>query len=239
MGSVRSDPSWSPLYRAGGVSALVFVLLVMLPVVLVFAAPVPPSEGASLLAYIAANKVVYLTELVCFVGLGVPAMVVFLAVGVAVKDVDKNLAAIGGLFGVASEVIALALGSSPQSLHGGLVLLSDSYATAQTDAQRGSLAGSADTLIAATNAVSWAGILTAAAILVLAIVMRRGLFGTPIVVLGILTGTVGIVCEAFRPLIGPAYLLYGLALPVWFGMVGWRLLRIAGASARETSSPRA
>jgi len=238
MGSARSDPSWSPLYRAGGASALVFVLLVMVPVVLVFAAPVPPTEGASVLAYIAANKVVYLTELVCFVGLGVPAMVVFLAVGVAVKDVDKNLAAIGGLFGVASEVIALALGSSPQSLHGGLVLLSDSYAAAQTDAQRVSLAGSADTLIAATNAVSWAGILTAAAILVLSIVMRRGLFGKPIVVLGILTGTVGIVCEAFRPLIGPVYLLYGLALPVWFGMVGWRLLRIAGASARETSSPR-
>ena len=238
MGSMRPDPSWSPLYRAGGVSAMVFVLLVMLPVVLVFAAPLPLTEGASLLDYIAANKVVYLTELVCFVGLGVPAMVVFLAVGVAVKDVDKNLAAIGGLFGVASEVIALALGSSPQSLHGGLVLLSDSYAAAQTDAQRVSLAGSADTLIAATNAVSWAGILTAAAILVLSIVMRRGLFGKPIVVLGILTGTVGIVCEAFRPLIGPVYLLYGLALPVWFGMVGWRLLRIAGASARETSSPR-
>jgi len=227
MGSADPDASWSPLYRAGGIAAGVFVLLVAVPVVLVFAAPLPPTEGASLLAYIAANKMVYLTELVCFVGLAVPAMIVFLAVGVAVKGLDKSLAAIGGLFGVASEIIALALGSSPQSLHGGLVLLSDDYAAAQTDAQRVSLVSSADTLIAATNAVSWAGILTAAAILTLSMVMRRGVFGMPTAVLGILTGAVGIVCEAFRPLIGPVYLLYGLALPVWFGMVGWGLLRIS------------
>ncbi len=227
MGSVGPDPSWSRLYRAGGISALVFVLLVVVPVVLVFVAPLPPTEGAALLAFIAANKVLYLTELVCFVGLAVPAMVVFLAVAVAVKDLDKNTAAIGGLFGIASEVIALALGSSPQSLHGGLVLLSDGFAAARTDAQRASLASSADTLIAATNAVSWAGVLTAAAILLLSLVMRRGVFGMPTAVFGILTGAVGILCEAFRPLIGGVYLLYGLALPVWFGMVGWRLLRIS------------
>ena len=38
----------------------------------------------------------------------------------------------------------------------------------------------------------------------------------------------GIVSEAFRPMIGPAYLLYGLLLPVWFALVGrtlWRLGR--------------
>ncbi len=83
------------------------------------------------------------------------------------EGVDKSIAAVGGLLGVASEIIALALGSSPQSLHGGLVVLSDSYAAAGTDAERAGLVSAADALIAATNAVSWAGILTAAAILVL------------------------------------------------------------------------
>ncbi len=53
---------------------------------------------------------------------------------------------------------------------------------------------------------------------------------------------VGILCEAFRPLIGGVYLLYGLALPVWFGMVGWRLLRISRPrqstrTARATGGP--
>ena len=69
--------------------------------------------GGALLEYIAAHQVIYLTELVCFVGLAVPALVVFIAVAVALKDANKSIAAIGGLFGIASEVIALALGSSP------------------------------------------------------------------------------------------------------------------------------
>jgi hypothetical protein len=207
------------------VSALLFVLLVVVPVALVFLAPLPPTEGAPLLEYIAEHKAVYLTQLVCFVGLAVPAMIAFVAAAVALKDVNKSMALIGGLFGVASEIIALALGSSPQSLHGGLVLLSDAYGAAGTAAERAGLVNAADALIAATNAVSWGGILTAAGILVLSLVMRRGVFGRLNAILGILTGGVGIVSEAFRPLIGPTYLVYGLLLPIWFAMVGWRLLR--------------
>jgi hypothetical protein len=207
------------------VSALLFVLLVVVPVALVLLAPLPPTAGAPLLEYIAEHKAVYLTQLVCFVGLAVPAMIVFVAVMVALKDVNKSMAVIGGLFGVASEIIALALGSSPQSLHGGLVLLSDAYAAAGTEAERAGLVNAADALIAATNAVSWGGILTAAGILVLSLVMRRGVFGRLTAILGILTGAVGIVSEAFRPMIGSTYLVYGLLLPIWFSMVGWRLLR--------------
>lgn len=230
MEPVGPDPSWSKLYRVGGVSALGFVALVLIPVVLVFLAPLPPTEGKALLEYIAANKAVYLIELVCFVGLAVPALVVFAAVAAAVKHVDKSIAAIGALFGIGSEIIALALGSSPQSLHGGLVILADSYAAAATDPQRAALASSADTLIAATNAVSWAGILTAAVIMLLSLLMRRGPFGTATAVLGILTGAIGIPFEALRPLIGPLYMVYGLALPVWFAMVGAALLRVNRAA---------
>jgi hypothetical protein len=220
------DMSWAPLYRAGAVSTLVFVLLVLVPVVLVFAAPVPPTDGRELLEYIAAHKIVYLTELVCFVGLSVPALVVFGALAVALGRLNKSMAAIGGLFGIASETIALALGGSPQSLHGGLVVLSDSYLAAGTDAERASLVSAADALIAATNAVSWAGILTAAAILVLSLIMRRGYFGSVVAILGVVTGAAGIVSEALRPMIGPAYLLYGLLLPTWFALVGWKLFRL-------------
>lgn len=214
------------LYKAGGLSAVVFVLLVLVPVVLVFAAPIPPVEGRALLAYIAEHKSVYLIELVCFVGLGVPALVVFSAVAVALKGVNKSLALVGGLFGVVSEAIALALGSSPQSLHGGLVVLSNSYASARTDAERAGLVSAAEALIAATNAVSWAGILTAAGILTLSLIARTGGFGRVVATLGVLTGVLGILSEALRPMIGPAYLLYGLLLPLWFALVGWKLFRM-------------
>ncbi|GAB3767361.1 hypothetical protein GCM10027600_19100 [Nocardioides ginsengisegetis] len=226
-----ADPSWAGLYRLGGLSAVVFVLLVVIPVTLVFAVPVAPVDGRALLPYIAAHKTVYLIELVCFVGLSVPALVVFGAVSVALKDASRSMAAVGGLLGVASEVIALALGSSPQSLHGGLVVLSNSYAEARTDAERAGIVSAADALIAATNAVSWAGILTATGILVLSLAMRKGIFGQVLPVMGVLTGALGIVSEALRPMIGPAYLVHGLLLPAWFGLVGWNLRRLGRRGA--------
>ena len=109
----------------------------------------------------------YLIELVCFVGLAVPALVVFSAVAVALKEVNRSIAAIGGLLGIVSETIALALGSSPQSLHGALVVLSHASQDVGTHAERAGQVAAAEALIAATNAVSWAGFLTAAAILLL------------------------------------------------------------------------
>lgn len=233
------DMSWASLYRAGAVSALLYVVLVLVPVSLVLAAPVPPTDGQALLEYVADHRIVYLTELVCFVGLAVPALVVFGALAVALKGQNATMAAIGGLFGIVSETIALALGSSPQSLHGGLVVLSDSYASAGTDTERTGLVSAADALIAATNAVSWAGILTAAAILILSLIMLKGRFGRAIGVLGVVAGAAGIVSEALRPVIGPVYMLYGLLLPTWFALVGWKLFRLARPSEPATPRPGA
>lgn len=228
--SAGPDLTWQPLYRIGGVAALVFVVLVLVPVVLVFAAPLPPVQGRALLEYIAANKAVYLVELVSFVGLAVPALLVFAALALALTGVNKAVAAIGGLFGIVSETIALALGSSPQSLHGGLVVLSDTYQLAGTEAERSSLVSAAEALIAATNAVSWAGILTAAGILVLSLVVWQGGWGRALAVVGIATGGIGVVSEALRPLIGSVYMGYGLLLPIWFAWIGWKLLHIERAN---------
>ena len=223
--TVSPDLAWRRLYLAGGVSGVVYVVLVLVPLVLVFAAPVPPDTGAPLLTYIAEHKTVYLVELVCFVGLAVPGLVVFAALAVALRSVDQSIAALGGLVGIVSEAVALALGSSPPSLHGGLVVLSNEYNRAESETTRAGLVSAADALIAATNAVSWAGILTAAAILLLSLLMRQRGYGTRLAVLGILTGAIGLVSEALRPVIGPGYLIYGLLLPTWFGWVAWKLLR--------------
>lgn len=229
--SRHAGSAWLPLNRIGGISGLVFVVLVMVPLILLFVAPVPPVDAAELLGYIADHRIVYLIELVCFVGLSVPALLVFVAATSALWTANPSRAVVGGLLGVVSETIALALGSSPQSLHGGLVVLSNSYAAAGTDTERAELTSAAWALIAAANAVSWAGILTAAAILVLSSIMAGTDFGRFLAVLGLVTGAVGIVSEALRPLIGPGYLLYGLLLPTWFGLVGWKLLRNARAGA--------
>ncbi len=236
---VSPDPSWRSLYRAGGVSAAIFVVLVIVPLVLIFTLPQPPiSGGAATLQYIASHKVVYLTELVSFVGLSVPAMVVFLALYAALKHVNKSYAAIGVLFGIASEVAALAYNSSPQSLNGGLLSLSDQYVAATTTAQRINLATAAESLIAVANGVAAAGILTAIGILIISLVMLKGVFHKGVAYLGIVTGILGIVCEPLRPILGIGYAVYGLLLPIWFIAVGWKLYRLGSSRSHARMAKR-
>lgn len=221
------DPSWRGLYRTASGSAVLFVVLIIVPLVLIFTTPQPPiSGGAATLQYIASHKFVYLTEFVSFVGLSVPAMVVFLALYEALKHLNKSYAALGALLGIASEVAALAYNSSPQSLNGGLLYLSDHYVAATSVAQRADFATAAESLIAVANAVAAAGILTAIGILILSLVMLKGVFHRGVAYLGIATGVLGIVCESLRPLLGLGYAIYGLLLPIWFIAVGWKLYRL-------------
>ncbi len=226
--SASPDPSWRGLYRVGGVSAAFYVVLIIIPLVLLNTTPLPPlSGGAAMLQYIASHKPVYIIELVSFVGLSLPAMVVFLALYVALKHLNKSYAALGALVGIASEVIALAYNSSPPSLNTGLLYLSDQYAAATTAAQRAAFATAAEGLIAVSNAVNAAGILTAMGILIFSLVMLKGVFHKGVAYLGIATGAIGIISEALRPIIGPGYYIYGLLLPIWFVAVGWKLYRLA------------
>jgi len=115
-------------------------------------APAAPVRGAAILEYVAAHCGVYLAELICFVGLSVPAIVVFFSLGVALFPYGRSQAALGALIGLSSEIVALALGSSPPSLTGGLVVLSDRYAVA-CEAARSSLATAAEALAAYANAM--------------------------------------------------------------------------------------
>jgi hypothetical protein len=225
----RTDPNmaWGSLYAAGSILAVLYVVMILVPLVLIFTAPQPPaSGGVAILTYIAEHKAVYLAELICFVGLSVPALGVFLAVSISLKDTNKSWALLGGLIGIASEVVALSLGSSPQSLSGGLVYLSDQYISTIVDSQRLALATAAEGFLAGANAVSSAGILTAAAILVLSLCMMRGVYHRGVAILGIAAGVIGIVSEAFRPQLGSVYGIYGLLLPAWFITVGLRLYKM-------------
>ena len=94
------------------------------------------------------------------------------------------------------------------------------------------LASAADAIVATTNAMPWAGVLTAAGILLLSLAMRRGPFPQELGLFGAVTGAVGVVSEALRPVIESAYLLYGLLLPTWFILTGWRLWALARQHGR-------
>jgi hypothetical protein len=189
--------------------------------------PQPPvSGGAATLEYIASNKVIYITELVLFLAPSVVAMIVFLALYMALKHLNKSLAAIGALIAIASQIIGLAYNSSPQSLNGALVLLSDQYMAATNAIQRAAFATAAQSLIAVANSVSASGILFSIGILIISLVMLKGVFHKGIAYLGIVTGTIAIFSETFRPVIGIGYIVFFILEVIWFIAVGWKLFRL-------------
>jgi hypothetical protein len=146
----------------------------------------------------------------------------------ALKHLSKSYAAIGAVVGIVGVVLSLV----PFSIVGGLVYLSDHYVAATTVAQRAGLATAAESLIAQNNIVSAGGILFAVGVLFISLAMVKGVFQKGIASLGIVTGVIGIMCEALQPVLGPGYSLY-LILLIWFIAVGWTLYRL-GASSSHT-----
>src|SRR6266568_60117 len=229
------DPSWKGLYLAASVCGILFVVLNVAAIVILAIIPPAPSSGAATLRWIASNKTAYTLELILFVAPSVLAMVVFLALYMALKHVNKSLAAIAALIAIASEVTAAAINSSPQSLNAALILLSDQYAAATAEAQRLAFATAAESLIATTNAVNLAGVMLEVGILIASLVMLRGVFSKWIAYLGIVTGVVGILSEALRPVIGFAYIVYFVLEVIWLIAVGWRLYRLGSRALPELS----
>src|SRR5579863_5408180 len=90
------DTAWNDLYRAGAISAGVCVVLYLVALVVVVVTPAPPAEGgAATLQYIAVHRSLYIVEQVLWLAPSLFAIVVFLALYPALKEVNKSYAAIG------------------------------------------------------------------------------------------------------------------------------------------------
>ena len=221
------DPSWGDLYRIGGISALLATLLYIVATALDFAVPAAPtSGGAATLQYIAQHRSIYMLEQVLWLAPSVLLVIAFLALYVALKDLDKSFAAIGGVLGIVSWALTLVYpatgGGAPA-----LVYLSDQYVSATSDAQRAALVAAAETFIAQNTIPTAVGILEPIGILIFALLMIGGVFRRSVAYLGIATGALGIFSEALRPVLGPGYIVYGLLLFAWFIAIGWELYRLS------------
>lgn len=227
-----SDPSWRGLYRIGSVSAVLFVVFNIMALVLDLTAPPPVSDGAATLEFIAENRTIYILEQTLWLVPGVFAMIVFLALYVALKDLNKSYAALGALVGGVAWALTLAIPTTSRGAHA-LVYLSDQYVAATTDAERSAFATAAEALIAQNNTPTVAGILTTVGILLISVVMLEGVFHRGVAYLGIATGALGIASEALRFVLPAGYAVYGLLLFAWFIAIGWQLYRLAGGREKR------
>ena len=220
------DPSWSSLYQAGGVSAGLFVTLLVAAILLSITTAQPPtSGGAATLEYIAAHRTVYIVQQQLWLVPGFFPMVTYLALYLALKHVNKSYAALGAVVGGVAWALTLAMPTTSTGAPA-LVYLSDQYAATSDAAQRAAFVAAAENLIALNLTPTAVGVLTTVGMLIISLVMLRGVFPKGVAYLGIVTGTLGLVSEALRPVLAGGYGVYGVLLLIWMGAVGWQLYRL-------------
>ncbi len=222
----RADSRWRMLYRIGGISAGLFVAMLLAATMLVIATPPPPTDGgAATLEYIASHRTLYIVHQQLWLVPGVFAAVMYLALYPVLKRLHPSVAALGCAVGGIAWALTLAMPTTSTGAPA-LVYLSDQYAAISDPAQRTALVGAAESLIAINRTPTTVGVLTTVGLLIVSLVMARGVFPKWIAYLGIVTGALGIGSEALRPFIEGGYGIYGVLLLVWMGAVGWRLFRL-------------
>jgi hypothetical protein len=232
-----ADPEWQLLYRIGAVAAWAFVAMIVVAIVVAIVTPVPPSHGgAGTLDFIAAHRMTYIVEQQLWLVPGAFAMVTYLALYPALKDVNRSLAALGSVVGGAAWALTLAIPTTSTGAPA-LVYLSDQFAATTDPAARAGLAAAAETLIAQNRTTVAVGPLTTIALLIISVAMLCGVFPRAVAYLGIATGLLGVAAESLRMVFEGFYVVYGLLLPIWMAAVGWNLYRL-GRRSQPGPDPR-
>jgi hypothetical protein len=232
------ESSWRPLYRAGAVAAGLAVILYVAALVIFVVTPAPPlstSGGAATLDYVAAQRTMYIIRQVLWLAPSLLLMVVVLALTVALSPLNKSFATVAGVIAITSWAVSFAW---PTTGEGSLamVVLSDRYSAATTDAERAAFVAGAEVLLVLNDTQVVIGVLQTLGILLLSVLMLRGVFPPALAWLGVATGGIGIVSEALRPLLGWAYAVYGLLLFVWLIWVAVALWRLGAQTAPRVNS---
>ena len=224
--------TWRRLYFWAGLSSVLFVVLLVLALVLDFAAPPPVHGGAETLEFIARNKGIYIAEQLLWMVPNMLPVLVFVALFLALAPLDKSTALLATVTGALSWALILAV---PVTSRGSLVLvyLSDRYAGEADDAARLRYSTAAETIVAENNTPAVVGILSALGILLISVVMLKGVLPRTLAWLGIATGGLGVIAEALRHAVPEFYWGYGLLMWVWFVAVGIALIRLAGRTPRS------
>ncbi|HEY7034691.1 MAG TPA: hypothetical protein VH482_25355 [Thermomicrobiales bacterium] len=232
------DTSWRPLYRAGAVAAGLAVVAYVAALVLYVSTPAPPTTGsAAMLEHVHAHRAVYALKQVLWVAPNLLMMVVTLALVVALRRLNKSFALIAGTIAIASWAVSFAW---PTTGEGSLamVVLSDGYAEATTATERARFVAGAELLLALNDLPAVIlGVLQTVGILLIALLMRRGVFARGLAGLGVATGTIGVVAEALRPWLGWAYAAYGALLFVWLAWIAVALWQLGATAEPERVRP--
>jgi hypothetical protein len=222
---ITPDPSWKGLYKAGGICAVLYVLLALFVPFFMFINHTELSgmkTGAEILGLITENGTVWWVTLQTLVlGTSFFAIITFVALYVVLKEIDKVKALIGSVLAVVIHILFIAY--YPVML--ALGFLSNAYQNTGY-AMRSSFETAAESLLAINNAFNpLYEFVFAVSILILSLAMLNGngIFDRKVALLGILTSIVAFIALLLWPVIGVGYFWWWLLFMVWFVAVGWKL----------------
>jgi hypothetical protein len=225
------DPSWKGVYTAGGLTLAIAGILYLVGTSLGFYLGFTPGNSQLYLQSLAAHPVMAEITYWIFSMADILFIPAILGLYLALKGINKNAMLIAS--GLLGFFVIMDLGVTELNTLA-LVTLTQSYASASSDALRAAYQAAEDwglaTLPIATF-FSWVG--PSAGFLITSIVMRKGIFGKNTARLGMIVFSLGIVAGFYFLYPGPTVLslfltpilvLYG----VWLIAAGRRLLRIGG-----------
>ena len=221
------DPTWANLYKAGGITAFLYLLLgLIVPTLMVDLMGYDMDlHGAAFLEFVGNNKAWFIAVQTMVLGVGVLAVVTFAALFFALKHLDKGYAALGVIIAITMQILFVAY--YPVVL--GQAYMSQLYITADP-AQQMELVASVEVLVAQINQFNpLYEPAFAISILIISLVMLKGVFHKAVAYLGIATCIGAFVGAALWPVIGVAYFVWWLPFMFWFAAVGWKLYRLGTA----------
>lgn len=220
------NQTWKGIYKAGGVSAILYVLLALVVPFFMFINNTELSSmvrGSDVLEYISTNGVVWwliLQTLVLCTSFF--AIITFVALFLALKHLNKNSLLIGTILAIVIHILFIAY--YPMTL--GLSFLAQHYQTVNSVTQT-SLASAAEALLAMNNAFNpvYEGVF-AISIAILSVVMLKGVFNKKVAYLGIFTAISAIVALSLFPIIGIGYFWWWMLFNIWFIAIGIKLYKL-------------
>jgi hypothetical protein len=221
-----ADLRWSTLYRLGGWSALIGAALIPVAMVVFIAWPPPASDApvAEWFDRFGDNPLRGLLNLdLVYMGSWLALIPVLPALYVSLRRFGEAVMALSTVAGLMSIVVYFASNTAVQML-----LLSDGYAAAATDADRSAYLAAGQAMLATYGGTAYHVSLilgSVALILVSAVMLRSRLYGTVAPWAGILGN--GLALGLYVPVVGLGLLVASvLPLLVWQLLMGRRLLQM-------------
>lgn len=219
-----SARAWTPLFKAGGIAAILFVLFDLAALALYVVDAPPVAGGEATLRFIAGHKASYIAQQLLWLIPSLFGLVLFAALLVALLPTSPGLAVLGFVVGAGSWTALLAVPTTSVGTLS-LVTLSDAWSAAD-DAARPAFVAAAEALVAENNTVALAGALTPLGVLLISVPMVHGPLPRWIGWLGIAAGVLGLASEVLRFAVTALYTVYGPLLWVWVAAAGIALMRI-------------